>query len=114
MGRGVIEEDLPYLIDKGILRFKNLHPGFLGRALDDLPEVLETLGADEVMGLEDDLAFRIIDVVARCPVPCDYAPKRSYPLFRAREVLEYLALGGAGGSPEGDQRLPPGPAPRRG
>ena len=51
---------------------------------------------------------------ANCPVPCDYAPKRSYPLFRAREVLEYLALGGAGGSPEGDQRLPPGPAPRRG
>ena len=49
-----------------------------------------------------------------CPVPCDYLPKRSYPLFRAREVLEYLALGGAGGSPEGDQRLPPGPAPRRG
>ncbi len=26
--------------------------------------------------------------------PCDYIPRRSYPLFRAREVLEYLALGG--------------------
>lgn len=52
--------------------------------------------------------------VVTYPVPCDYLPKRSYPLFRAREVLEYLALGGAGGSPEGDQRLPPGPAPRRG
>jgi len=52
--------------------------------------------------------------IPNCPVPCDYLPKRSYPLFRAREVLEYLALGGAGGSPEGDQRLPPGPAPRRG
>lgn len=48
-----------------------------------------------------------------CPVPCDYLPKRSYPLFRAREVLEYLALGGAGGSPEGDQRRPLGPEPRR-
>jgi hypothetical protein len=43
-----------------------------------------------------------------CPVPCDYLPKRSYPLFRAREVLEYLALGGAGGSPEGDQSPPQG------
>jgi hypothetical protein len=27
-------------------------------------------------------------------VPCDYIPNRSYPLFRAREVLEYLAAGG--------------------
>ncbi|MGB8146285.1 MAG: type II toxin-antitoxin system HigB family toxin [Chromatiaceae bacterium] len=56
----------------------------------------------------------VFNIKGNCPVPCDYLPKRSYPLFRAREVLEYLALGGAGGSPEGDQRLPPGPAPRRG
>jgi len=26
-----------------------------------------------------------------CSVPCDYIPRRSYPLFRAREVLEHLA-----------------------
>ena len=28
-----------------------------------------------------------------CSAPCDYILRRSYPLFRAREVLEYLALG---------------------
>jgi len=27
--------------------------------------------------------------------PCDYIPRRSYPLFRAREVLDYLATPGA-------------------
>ena len=32
-------------------------------------------------------------VLYNCPVPCDYLPKRSYPLFRAREVLAYLAQG---------------------
>jgi hypothetical protein len=32
--------------------------------------------------------------IQRCSAPCDYLPRRSYPLFRAREVLEYLALGG--------------------
>ena len=29
------------------------------------------------------------------PAPCDYIPRRSYPLFRAREVLDYLATPGA-------------------
>jgi hypothetical protein len=33
-------------------------------------------------------------------------PRRSYPLFRAREVLEYLAAGGDGGSPLGYCCLP--------
>ena len=44
-----------------------------------------------------------------CSVPCDYVPKRSYPLFRARGVLEVLVAGRDAGSPEGDRS----PAPRR-
>ncbi len=44
-----------------------------------------------------------------CSVPCDYVPKRSYPLFRARGVLEVLGAGRDAGSPEGDRS----PAPRR-
>jgi hypothetical protein len=35
----------------------------------------------------------------RCYVPDDYIPRRSYPLFRAREVLEDLAAGADAGSP---------------
>jgi transposase-like protein len=31
----------------------------------------------------------------KCSAPCDYIPRRSYPLFRAREVLDYLATPGA-------------------
>ena len=27
---------------------------------------------------------------ATCPIPCDYVPVRSYPLFRAREVLREI------------------------
>jgi ATP-dependent DNA helicase RecG len=37
--------------------------------------------------------------VVTCSVPEDYVSRRSYPLFRAREVLEYLAAGGDAGSP---------------
>ncbi|MFD2110542.1 NAD(P)H-binding protein [Thiorhodococcus fuscus] len=29
--------------------------------------------------------------VLDCYVPCDYLPRRSYPLFRAREVLAHMA-----------------------
>jgi hypothetical protein len=32
--------------------------------------------------------------MVRYPAPYDYILRRSCPLFRAREVLEYLALGG--------------------
>ncbi len=44
----------------------------------------------------------------RYSAPCDYIPRRSYPLFRAREVLEYLALGGdaapgVAATPDGDR-----------
>ncbi len=39
--------------------------------------------------------------LAKCSVPCDYVPRRSYPLFRARGVLEALVTGPNVGSPEG-------------
>ena len=34
----------------------------------------------------------------RCQVPCNYIPKRSYPLLQAREVLRLLAEEGIEGS----------------
>jgi len=30
--------------------------------------------------------------VATCPVPCDHLPRRSWPLFRARDILRTLIL----------------------
>jgi hypothetical protein len=65
MIRGVVKEDLAHLIDEGILVFNNLHTVLLGGALDDLPEVLEALGTQEVLGLQDDLALRVVDVIGR-------------------------------------------------
>jgi len=43
----------------------------------------------------------------RCQAPCDYIPRRSYPLLQAREVLRLLAEEGIEGSgkeaePRGD------------
>ncbi len=38
-----------------------------------------------------------------CSDPDHDTSRRSYPLFRSREVLEYLAAGGDAGSPQGDR-----------
>jgi hypothetical protein len=45
-----------------------------------------------------------LELISNCLVSYDHIPKKSYPLFRAREVLEQLAAAVAERSPEGDCR----------
>jgi len=40
---------------------------------------------ETISTVEFDLAISVTDVT--CPVPCDHIPVRSWPLFRARQLM---------------------------
>ncbi len=42
------------------------------------------------LGLLRQQVGKPVTIILRCPAPCDYIPRRSYPLFLARDVLRTL------------------------
>jgi hypothetical protein len=74
----------------------------MGRRFDELSEThIRFIAAQNIFFVGTATANSRVNVSPKgmCYVPDDYIPRRSYPLFRAREVLEDLAAGGDAGSP---------------
>ena len=60
---GVEKQNLPHMALKSRLRLLDLHVIFLRGRFHDLPKIFESLWAREVLRLQDDLVFVILDPV---------------------------------------------------
>jgi len=84
-------------IQRPAARLINPSPAFYNQPMVDLAQKLVINSAF------DQVFFTNSGAEANCPIPCDYIPKRSDPLFRAREVLEALLAGRNPHSSPGDR-----------
>ena len=61
---GVEKQDLADLVHERVFVFMDLHIEFFRGLADDFPEIGECLRGREVLGLEDDFVFAVLDAVA--------------------------------------------------
>lgn len=96
-GRAVLPLSLAGLINRGACNWMRVFP--CGARTDDPGIVLSWVAADRRWHIA--LLSEVHSTSTRSPwgsrnmclVPCDHVPRRSYPLFQAREVMKALAGG---------------------